>query len=207
MNVISPPSAIAYMVLHKPIAARQLLRTYGKLVPRTSSQLVTAIKQLVRQQGRPVITKLLEEHPDAKAILQLQNEQTSKCSSCHSDTYVTSQPCKDCGHISYENAGKQDAYVAQLNRFSATELEDYYQKRLRLSNQQPHNTRLAEEVELLWHQVRQRKANETPKTTITPSLPQPATASVSILTNPSIGILLFAAGLLIGMEYSKTMIR
>ncbi len=186
---------IDYIVFHSPEAVSKLLYNHGFKVPKTPKALTKAIKALVRKKGKEVVTELLQLHPDKGAILSLESEVKSSCTSCNKQTYNSKgQYCESCGHANYLGSGDEDSFLGQFDSYSDTQLERYYRGTVKKSNSEPQNKTLAQEVQLIWNELRQRKSHEPPK-------------EKGITTKPSNGVskdelilfgMIFIAGILVG---------
>ncbi|WP_010182450.1 hypothetical protein [Aquimarina agarilytica] len=158
MTMTQAQNKIDYIVFHKPKEAGKLLYNYGFEVPKDKVSLVKSIKALIRKEGRKVTEQLLSLHPDTKAILSLKETNTSHCRACNQKTLNASgTSCKSCGHSGYKGAGDEDHFLGQFDTYSDKELETYYRKVTQNSEDDPENKTLAQEVQLIWNELRLRK--------------------------------------------------
>lgn len=151
---------IDYIVYHNIEKVSKLLYDYGFVVPDNDKHLAEAIKELVRKRGRKVIKELIGLHPDKEAILKLHSVATkSVCESCENDSYNDAQnSCDSCGYS--KNNGLRDEYnfLNQFENYKLDELQNYFNRILKESNTNPSNKKLAQEVQLVWNELRNRKA-------------------------------------------------
>ena len=160
---------IDYIVYHNADDVSNLLEQYGFEAPENPKHLVEAIKELTRKKGRKVIKELLQLHPDKDAILKVsKSDEDNFCGACSSDSYNTEgNYCKSCGHSNYAGSGTEDSFLSQFENYSDKELERYYQTIVKKSNANPQDKNLAQEVQMVWNEVRTRKLAlkkvETPK--------------------------------------------
>jgi uncharacterized protein YecT (DUF1311 family) len=188
---------IDYIVYHNPDDAAKLLFNYGFEAPEDPSHLTEAIKELTRKKGRKVIKELLQLHPDKEAILKLNEPaEDSFCGACSNDSYNTeSNFCKACGHSNYSGTGDEDGFLNQFESYSDKELERYYQTIVKRSNASPDDKNLAQEVQMVWNEVRMRK--ETKKKE---EEPKPKTSNPFSVTREELLLfgVVFIAGALVG---------
>ncbi len=152
---------IDYIVFHRPKEAGQLLYDYGYEIPKEPKALTGSIKALIRKEGRKVTEALLELHPDTKAILAIKSTKKSNCSACNNKTYNNdSDNCESCGHSGYIGSGDEYSFLGQFDSYNDSELEKYYRGIVTKSNKTPENKNLAQEVQLIWNELRQRKQQE-----------------------------------------------
>ncbi|WP_010521185.1 hypothetical protein [Aquimarina agarivorans] len=152
---------IDYIVFHQPKATAMILYDYGFEVPKETSALSKSIKALIREEGTKVIEQLLELHPDTKAILSLKERKKTNCSACQKKTFNSEGSyCESCGHNNYLGSGDEDSFLEQFDHFSDTQLEKYYRGAVKRSNETPENKTLAQEVQLIWNELRLRKQDE-----------------------------------------------
>ncbi len=152
-------NSIDYIVYSSPDSVRKLLYEYGYDPPQNPHHLVGATKELIQKKGASIITDLLDVHPDKKAILALQKEAPKKgCNACQNDGYNEEDNfCGSCGHSNYNGSGDEDSFLDQFSDTSDTHLEKYYQKIVKKSNTNPEDKKLADEVQMVWNELRQRR--------------------------------------------------
>ena len=153
---------IDYIVFHNPNEVAELLYNQGFEPPNTPEDLSLAIKELTRKKGRKFIEELVKIHPDKQAILSLDKDvNTQKCGVCKDNLYDTSENyCKGCGHSNYLGSGDEDSFLAQFEDTKDSELEKYYKSIVRKSNTAPEDKNLAQEVQMVWNEIRQRKSKQ-----------------------------------------------
>ncbi|EDP94665.1 hypothetical protein U8527_06885 [Kordia algicida OT-1] len=151
---------IDYIVYHNIEKVSQLLYDYGFVVPDNDKHLAEAIKELVRKRGRKVIKQLIGLHPDKEAILKLYSVPIkSVCESCQNDSYNDAQnSCDSCGYSKYNGSGDEYNFLNQFENYTLAELNNYYNRILGESNKNPSSKKLAQEVQLIWNELRTRKA-------------------------------------------------
>ena len=161
---------IDYIVYHNPDKVSNLLYQYGFEPPKDQKHLAEAVKELARNKGRKVIKELIQLHPDKDAILKLsESQEDSFCGACSNDSYNNeSNFCSSCGHSNYSGSGDEDNFLNQFGGYKDKELERYYQGIVKRSNADPENKNLAQEVQMVWNELRTRKEalkkEEEPKT-------------------------------------------
>jgi uncharacterized protein YecT (DUF1311 family) len=150
---------IDYIVYHNADDVSQLLEQYGFEAPDNPKHLAEAIKELTRKKGRKVIKELLQLHPDKDAILKLNTpKEDGFCGACSNDSYNTeSNYCASCGHSNYAGSGNEDSFLSQFESYKDKELERYYQTIVKKSNTNPQDKNLAQEVQMVWNEIRTRK--------------------------------------------------
>lgn len=152
------PNKIDYIVFGNPKEAKQLVHNYGYEPPRDIEGLSETVKLLVKKKGKKVVKDLLGIHPDKNIILRLnQSKEDSFCGACGSSSYIPEDNyCGSCGHSNY--TGKVDIgdFLDQLVEMNTAELENYYQEVLSKSNKSPKDMKLADEVQIVWNELRQR---------------------------------------------------
>ena len=162
---------IDYIVYHNPEKVSDLLDGYGFEVPDNPTHLAEAMRELVRRRGRKVIKELIEIHPDKQAILKL-NTDTNKsvCESCQNDSYNNEQnSCNSCGYSKYRGSVDQYSFINQFENYKLPELQNYYNRILKESNKNPNEKSLAQEVQLVWNELRTRKAIAKKQAEYTPT--------------------------------------
>ena len=169
-------NSIDYIVYSNPEPVRELIYDCGFEVPDDVHTLVKATKELVKREGQQVLPKLLEAHPDRKAILKL-NTSTPKnyCHSCANEKYNDEDNfCGACGHSNYSGSGDEDSFLDQFSELSDKEVKSYYDRIRKQSNANPKDQKLASEVQLVWNELRQRKLIEKEQP-FEPSAPKKST--------------------------------
>ncbi len=157
-SLVTAPNSIDYIVLSNPQPIRKMLYAQGYEVPNSIKGLVSAIKALIKQKGQPIVTALLAHHPDKKALLSLQHSGTTQCNACNHDGYNTeANLCRQCGHSNYNGSGDEDAFLDQFTDASNQQVKAYYDRIVKKSNANPEDQALANEVQLVWNELRQRK--------------------------------------------------
>lgn len=153
---------IDYIVYGNPKAVSRLIYDYGYEPPESPHDLVKAAKILVQKRGRNAVKDLIKLHPDKKAILKVERgKEDSYCGACGSHSYQPSDNyCGVCGHSHYDGEGDKATFLDQLVDMGKGELEEYYQSILRKSNSNPDDSNLAEEVQIVWNELRNRKDEE-----------------------------------------------
>ncbi len=147
---------IAYIIYSNPDGAKKLLDQFGFESPENIHHRVKAVKELVRRKGRKAIQEVIRLHPDQKAILKV--NESARCPACNSpmdsgeDHY-----CGSCGYHQYTGE-EAEAFVNQLVDMNMGELETRFQQALNKAQAEPENTTLAEEVQLIWNELKQRVA-------------------------------------------------
>lgn len=161
---------IAYIVYSNQKEARKLVHDYGYEAPKDIHSLVETVKLLVKKKGRKVIKDLLFIHPDKRAILKLvKSKEDNFCGGCGNHSYLPEDNyCGGCGHVNYTGNTAISKILDQLTAMGNSELEQHYQEILQKANANPKDTQLADEVQLVWNELRQRmnyaeKEEETPK--------------------------------------------
>lgn len=162
---------IDYIVYHNPEKVSDLLDGYGFEVPDNPTHLAEAMRELVRRRGRKIIKELIEIHPDKQAILKLNTDTTkSVCESCQNDSYNNEENlCNSCGYSKYRGLGDQYSFINQFENYKLPELQNYYNRILKESNKNPNDKSLAQEVQLVWNELRTRKAIAKKQAEYTPT--------------------------------------
>ncbi|CAA0147892.1 MULTISPECIES: hypothetical protein [Flavobacteriaceae] len=160
---------IDYIVFHNTDAANDILFDYGFEKIDNQQHLSQAVKELVKNKGRKVIKDLLEIHPDKAAILQVNTVENSKCAACGENAVVHTERsrstkaenyCKSCGHSNYAGSGDEDSFLDQFNSYDDKALEKYYQDIVKRSNEDLEDKNLAQEVQMVWNELRKRKESK-----------------------------------------------
>lgn len=170
---------IAYIVYGNPDQAKKLLQDYGFEPPRDIHELLHAVKELVRRKGRKVIKDLIKIHPDKRAIIKFNRQREDNfCGACSSHAYNSEDNfCGACGHSNYTGEGDLGAFIDKLVKMDTSTLEKYYQDTVSQANEDPDDANLAEEVQIIWNELRKRKTDkkeedqpeEKEKTSLIPS--------------------------------------
>ena len=153
-------NSIDYIVYNNPVPVRKLLYDCGYESPKNVHHLVEATKELVKKNGKSIITQLLAVHPDKKAILALQTTDKKKgsCNACSNDSYQEEDNfCGSCGHSNYNGSGDEDSFLDQFTDLPDAKLEKYYTRIVKKSNSTPKDQKLASEVQVVWNELRQRR--------------------------------------------------
>lgn len=150
---------IDYIVYHNASDVSNLLERYGFEAPDNPKHLAEAIKELARKKGRKVIKELILLHPDKEAILKMNEpKEDSFCGACSNDSYnIEGNFCKACGHSNYSGSGDENSFLSQFENYKDKELERYYQTIVKKSNAKPSDKNLAQEVQMVWNEIRTRK--------------------------------------------------
>lgn len=152
---------IDYIVFHNTDAANDILFEYGFEKIDNQQHLSQAVKELVKNKGRKVIKDLLEIHPDKAAILQVTKSEDTKCPACKNNAFAKAENyCKSCGHSNYAGSGDEDSFLDQFNSYDDKALEKYYQDIVRRSNDDLEDKNLAQEVQMVWNELRKRKESK-----------------------------------------------
>ena len=150
---------IDYIVYHNPDKVTELLYNQGFEAPKNPKDLAEAIRELSRKRGRKFLKELVKLHPDKALLISLDKESNkSTCKACNSEQYDTkANYCKGCGHSNYIGLGDEDNFIGQFDSYDTKDLEKYYKGIVQKSNADPSNKNLAQEVQMIWNQIRQRK--------------------------------------------------
>ena len=153
---------IDYIVYGNPKEAKELVHRYGYESPKDIHELVAAIKELVRRKGRKVIKDLIGIHPDKKAIAKIgRKREDNYCGACNSNAYNSEDNfCGACGHSNYTGDTDLGDFIDQLVKMNTSELENYYQDIMSKSNADPEDMNLADEVQIVWNELRKRKTTD-----------------------------------------------
>lgn len=149
---------IAYIVYSRQNKARELVQSYGYEAPKDVHSLVETVKLLVKKKGRKVIKDLIQIHPDKKAILKFAKpNEDNFCGGCGNSTYIPEDNyCGGCGHVNFTGSTDIGKFLDRLVEMNTEELEKYYQDIFKKANDNPQDTQLADEVQLVWNELRQR---------------------------------------------------
>lgn len=200
-NTLPTPSLaqnrIDYIVYHNPDDVAKLLFDYGFEAPEDPTHLAEAIKELTRKKGRKVIKELIQLHPDKDAILKLNTAQEDNfCGACSNDSYNTeSNFCRACGHSNYAGTGDEDSFLNQFESYDDKALERYYQTIVKRSNANAEDKNLAQEVQMVWNELRIRKEAKKKE-----EEPKPHTQKTFSITKDELILfgVVFIAGALVG---------
>ncbi|AGC75827.1 hypothetical protein DDD_0700 [Nonlabens dokdonensis DSW-6] len=153
-------------MFHNTDAANNLLFDYGFEKIESQQHLSQAVKELVKNKGRKVIKDLLAIHPDKAAILQVNSVEDAKCPACNNNAFAKAENyCKSCGHSNYAGSGDEDSFLSQFSSYDDKGLENYYKGIVKRSNDAPEDKNLAQEVQMVWNELRKRKESKPePKT-------------------------------------------
>ena len=163
---------IDYIIKGNTPGVRQLIRSYGITPPKDAIALTRAVKQVIREKGRPAIKGLIKHHPDRRIILRLEKEKDDNyCGYCGSSSYDPEDNfCGSCSHSNYdENAS--GTLLDRLLKMNTLELEKYYKEVLEQANKSPQDTTLATQLQQVWAEMRQRKLQDTVTPVATPEKP------------------------------------
>ncbi|MBQ21686.1 MAG: hypothetical protein CMD31_13105 [Flavobacteriales bacterium] len=156
---------IAYIVYNRQKEARELVNEYGYEAPKDVHSLVETVKLLVKKKGIKAIKDLLYIHPDKKAILKYtQPEEANFCGACGNSTYLAEDNyCGGCGHVNFTGSTDVGKFLNSLENMETAALEKYYTEVLNKANKNPGDNQLADEVQLVWNQLRERMNKTTEK--------------------------------------------
>ena len=129
---------IEYITAVNPKGVKQVINKLGYECPEQMSGITRTMKLIIRKHGKPAIKALLEVHPDRQAILSM--KKPCKCE-LKEDHF--------CGCQTSNYVG-QEMGLDALKSMNLEELESYYETVVAQSNKNPGNTRLAEQVQLIW---------------------------------------------------------
>ncbi len=149
---------ISYIVYHNPKEVKQLIYDYGYHVPKGIHQVVAATKQLVKKE-KGFIKDLLDLHPEKELFLSLIDEkEDSFCGQCGEVSYDGG-----CGCSNYDTPADLSSFQSAISKLDTTELEVLYDQTLKEANANPGNSKLADEVQQIWGELRLRKITEKKK--------------------------------------------
>jgi len=192
---------IDYIVFGNPEGAARLVYDYGYEPAENLHDLSQAIRQLVRKKGRKAVKKLISIHPDRGAILKVeQGKEDNYCGMCSSYAYnPRDNYCGGCGHSHYDGTSDKKGFLARLTDMGTDRLKTYYESIVRKSNNNPEDTALADEVEMVWNELRQRKQKQDQE--------DPEDTKIRAMRRAKEGLiivsLVFAAGILVGSTLTK----
>jgi hypothetical protein len=136
---------IEYIVYHNPAEASALLDKYGYEPPKKKEELATAMKQLVRKKGEPVIKELMLIHPERKLMLE-----------------ATGHNCEEsnfCGcHSAY--TGELKDYLDKLSGMSESDLAELYDEAKQKAKEKPGDASQMGQVEAIWDELKKRKKDK-----------------------------------------------
>ncbi len=145
---------IDYIVYSQPDKTRELIEAFGFEPPEREEDLAEAVKFLIRKHGLKAVKKLLEFHPDRKALLSLHSRhEDNYCNACSSFSYNPEEGSCSCGHSNYTGDNRAE-FLEKLEKKKLSEVETLYQNLLKQSNQHPEDKVLAEELQLVWNRLR-----------------------------------------------------
>ncbi len=178
---------IDYIVYHNILEAQKLLYDQGFESPEDPDDLVEAIKELVRKEGRVIIEALLKIHPDKKAILAI-NGTVKVCENCKEKLGQSKN--KGCASCTKATAPLEDNFT-DPNALEDKEHHDYLVNKY-TSNPSKDNEK---EVETHWDSIRTKPKEEVIKKEET---------SQSLLTKKELCIYvsIFGLGMLMGLGFS-----
>lgn len=154
---------IDYIVFGNPSGAKKLLFEKGYQPLANIQHTAQAIKQLVKKEGRQLIKELIQIHPDKALILKTTGAlEDSFCGACSNYTYVPeTNSCSSCGHSNFNTSAIDVGDILdQLVNMNTSEMETYYKEILGKSNKDPKDLNLADEVQIVWNELRQRKTKD-----------------------------------------------
>ena len=156
---------IDYIVYSNPSGARSLVRSYDHESPRNIHDLLLAVKSLVRMEGKKAVSDLIKLHPDTKAILRVQKQRDdSYCGACGNYSYdPTDNYCFSCGHSNYSAKTSDGSSSGRLASMNFKDLEAHYRNLLTKSGENTENSKLQNDIELAWAELRRRKLQENEK--------------------------------------------
>lgn len=186
---------IDYIVFHRPKEVADLLYDNGFEPPKDPEELSEAIKELSRKKGKKFLEALVQLHPDKKVILGLNNPKQKACDGCKKHTYnEEGNYCSSCGHSNYIGSGDEDSFLGQFDSFKDKELDQYYKGIVQKSNKNPDDKNLAQEVQMIWNEIRLRKTkNKEEQPQLTASKSYQITKDELLLMG-----VVFIAGALVG---------
>ena len=195
----TPPNKIEYITLHNPEGVAKLVYDKGYEVPDDPEELTEVVKALIRKEGKPVIRALLTLHTDRKAIIKAKHPgEDNYCGGCGSHAYrPENNYCGGCGHVHYDGEHPHDL-LDRLKEMGIGELENYYERIMRHSNERPNDATLASEVQLVWDHLRQRKKEEQHTPADTPPDEKPSSSGFGGTGTLVVLGLTFIAGIVVG---------
>ncbi|MGB3464336.1 MAG: hypothetical protein WBA74_03665 [Cyclobacteriaceae bacterium] len=155
------PSKIDYIVFSSPSKVREIIDNYGYTAPQDPQHLALATRQLIRRKGQRAIKDLLTIHPDRQALKHIEKQkEDSFCGACANHSFNAAEnSCGICGHSEYSGMADRHKFLVQLTDKSEKELQNLYENAVKKSNKDPENQQLAEQVRLIWNELRQKKGN------------------------------------------------
>lgn len=123
------PSRIDYIVYSNPVGVKRLIYQAGYEPPQTLDRLSKAIKALIRKNGKPVVERLLQLHPDRAFFSQRDS---------------IKKPC-ECAVCTKQEKQRRSSFHQKMDR------EELYQQlsELRIAlKEQPDNTDIVDQIRL-----------------------------------------------------------
>jgi hypothetical protein len=136
---------IEYIVYHNPGEASRVLDKYGYETPRKKEDLATAMKQLVRKKGEPVIKELMLIHPERKLMLQATGHSSDESNFCGCHSAYT---------------GELKDYLDKLSGMSESDLAELYDEAKKKAKEKPDDKAQMGQVEAIWDELKRRKKNK-----------------------------------------------
>lgn len=136
-KTVTHPNRIDYIVYSNPTGARNIIDKYGYQAPSNKRELCAAMKQLVREQGKPVIKELLLIHPEKEIILEAAGCNSKELNYC------------GCQHSSYLPELTSDGVLLLASTLSDENLLKALDTARSKANKDPKNEELKELVEVL----------------------------------------------------------
>jgi hypothetical protein len=133
---------IDYIVLQRPLEASKIVEKYGYEAPRKAEELVKVVKLLVKKKGEPIVSDLINIHPEKKIILELSGHKSDESNFC------------GC-HSSY--TGEVKDLLDHLADLSVTDLSQLYEDTKKKSKEAPEDKTLMAQVETVWDELKRRK--------------------------------------------------
>ena len=179
---------IDYIVYHNSLEAQKLLYNQGFESPEDPDDLVEAIKELVREKGRPVIEALLKIHPDKKAILAIADI-PKVCENCKTKLGQTKN--KGCASCKKATASLEDNFTGNPKELDSNARLRYLIAKHKAN---PTDKELEKEIESLWNALR-----TTPKKEV-----KQEQVNQTLLTKKELCIYasIFGVGILMGWGFS-----
>lgn len=187
------PDRLEYIVFHHPDKVKNLIEDFGHKPPSDLLALVEAVRFLIREYKQEAVVALLKLHPDRKALQAIDSEDEDQfCSACSENSYnAETHYCGSCGHSNY--TGNRLEFLEQLRNMGEKKLQEYYENLVKKSNLHPEDKKLAEEVQLVWNHLRNKK--ETHEEPIEESAPMVAMEQSLFL---GVFAMVFAVGVIVG---------
>ena len=184
---------IDYIVYHNILEAQKLLYDQGFESPEDPDDIVEAIKELVRKEGRVIIEALLKIHPDKKAILAIA-DLPKVCERCK--TKLGQSKNKGCASCSKATVPTEDNFLADPNALDDKARLNYLVGKY-TSNPSKENEK---EVETHWDSIRTKPKEEEEEEEVI----KKEEANQSLLTKKELCIYasIFGLGMLMGLGFS-----